>query len=73
MKTPIYDRLKEIKEKDLVSFHMPGHKNGRLFQELGYKDKIDEFYSLDTTEIIGTDNLHEASGIILESENEAKG
>ena len=24
MKTPIYDRLKEIKEKDLVSFHMPG-------------------------------------------------
>lgn len=72
MKTPIYDRLKEIKEKDLVSFHMPGHKNGRLFQELGYKGKIGEFYSLDTTEIIGTDNLHEASGIILESENEAK-
>lgn len=72
MQTPIYDRLKEIKEQGLVSFHMPGHKNGRLFEELGYNDRLSDFYSLDTTEIIGTDNLHEPSGVILESEKLAK-
>src|SRR3712207_8221580 len=72
MKTPIFNRLKELKDQELVSFHMPGHKYGRLFEELGYEEKVRDFYSLDTTEIIGTDNLHEPKGIILESENYAK-
>src|SRR3712207_1758988 len=72
MQTPIFNRLKEIKDQNLVSFHMPGHKYGRLFEELGYEEKLRDFYSLDTTEIIGTDNLHEPKGIILESENYAK-
>ncbi|WP_101772563.1 aminotransferase class I/II-fold pyridoxal phosphate-dependent enzyme [Peptostreptococcus faecalis] len=72
MSTPIYDRLKDIYDSEIVSFHMPGHKYGKIYEELGYSDKIEQFYKLDTTEIIGTDNLHDPKGVILESEKNAK-
>ncbi|MDR1773780.1 MAG: aminotransferase class V-fold PLP-dependent enzyme [Clostridioides sp.] len=57
-----------VKNRELVSFHMPGHKYGKLFKKLGYDKVLNELYSLDTTEIIGTDNLHNSSGIIKEAE-----
>ena len=73
MEKNIYNRLKELKESELISFHMPGHKGGKVYDELGYKQIMQELYSLDTTEIIGTDNLHNPKDVILKSqENIAK-
>lgn len=72
MEKTIYDKLLKIKDSDVVSFHMPGHKYGRIYDELGYGEIIREIFSLDTTEIIGTDNLLNAKGIIKKSQENAK-
>ena len=69
---PIYNKLKEIRDSRVVSFHMPGHKYGRIYDELGYSHIMRELYLLDTTEIIGTDNLHNPKGIIKKSQDNIK-
>lgn len=61
MNTPIIDFVKKYNENDISRLHMPGHKGRAL---LGFE-------SLDITEIGGADELYEAEGIILESENNA--
>lgn len=72
MEKYIYNRLRELKDSEIVSFHMPGHKYGRVFDDLGYGDIMKELYTLDTTEIIGTDNLHDPKDIILKSQNSVR-
>lgn len=60
MNTPICDFLDAYAKSDAKRFHMPGHKgNG-------------ENASLDLTEIDGLDSLYNDSGIIFESEQNAK-
>lgn len=71
MKNYIYDKLEEIKDEELISFHVPGHKLGRIFDKLGYKDKLEKIYTIDTTEIEGTDNLHNAKEVIKQSQDRA--
>nr|WP_312216022.1 aminotransferase class I/II-fold pyridoxal phosphate-dependent enzyme [Clostridioides sp.] len=71
MKNFIIDQLIENKNKEIVSFHTPGHKNGRIYEELGYSDVLKKLYKIDTTEIIGTDNLHLPEGIIKKAQNRA--
>ena len=61
MNTPICDYVNEYAQKAPARFHMPGHK-GVSF--LGVEDR-------DITEISGADDLFHASGIILESEQNA--
>ncbi len=61
MKTPIYDFVRAYADRKALRLHMPGHK-GVSF--LGCEE-------LDLTEIAGADSLYHASGIILESENNA--
>ena len=61
MKTPIYDFAREYAESNSLRLHMPGHKGSSF---LGCE-------ALDLTEIDGADSLYHASGIILESENNA--
>lgn len=61
MNTPIIDFVSEYNKKDISRLHMPGHKGRAL---LGFE-------KLDITEIGGADELYEADGIILESENNA--
>jgi len=63
MKTPILDRLNLIRNKERISFHMPGHKGKNTLINWG-----DYIPYLDTTELPGLDNLHNAIGIIDESE-----
>ncbi len=53
------DTLKNIRSEGLVSFHMPGHKNGRLLEAVAPLD-----YAFDITEIPGADNLHQPTGCI---------
>jgi arginine/lysine/ornithine decarboxylase len=67
----ILDRLMEQAQKNRVSFHVPGHKNGRVFKK--YKDKhfMKDIFSLDITEIPGMDNLHAPVGMIKEAQEKA--
>lgn len=67
----ILNKLEELRDDNLVSFHVPGHKMGKIFQKLGYENIIEKIYTLDTTEIDGTDNLHNAKEIIKESQGRA--
>ena len=61
MRTPICDFVREYGSKNSVRLHMPGHKGKSLVG----------FENMDITEIEGADSLYEASGIILESEQNA--
>jgi len=65
-KNGIYDGLLKIISRNYTSFHVPGHKE--RFLEKYYKN----FLKMDTTEILGSDNLHSASGIIKNSQDKAK-
>lgn len=60
--------LRYIKEKNLY-FCMPGHKGGKGFRttEIG-KKFLDNLAQFDITEVDGVDNLHNAEGIIKESQ-----
>lgn len=55
-------RLEKHNEEGVLPFHMPGHKR-KGYEHLQGVDKID------ITEIDGFDNLHDASGVILQAEN----
>ena len=59
--------LKYVKEEN-ISFCMPGHKGGRGFNTPIGKEFIENFLKCDVTEVDGLDNLHNAEGIIKESE-----
>lgn len=71
MKNYILHKLEELKNENLISFHVPGHKMGKVFNKLGYKNILEKLYTLDTTEIDGTDNLHNAKEIIKDSQDRA--
>ena len=69
-KEGLYEKLIEYSRDGRYPFHMPGHKrSGQLF-ECNNPDEsqknLDPF-DIDLTEIEGTDNLHNAQGIIKES------
>ncbi|WP_028781755.1 aminotransferase class I/II-fold pyridoxal phosphate-dependent enzyme [Thalassobacillus devorans] len=65
--TPLYDRLYFQKNKSYDSFHVPGHKNGRIFSEKGYED-FRSILSMDFTEITGMDDLHDPHGVIQQAQ-----
>lgn len=59
--------LTEHAKGDRVSFHMPGHKGGRLYRRFGYDRFLGNMATvadMDITEIAGADNLHSPEGII---------
>ncbi|WFD10429.1 aminotransferase class I/II-fold pyridoxal phosphate-dependent enzyme [Tepidibacter hydrothermalis] len=66
--TPIINKLNDMKNSEIISFHVPGHKNGKIFDRLGYSDFKKNIVNIDTTEIPGTDNLHSPEEIIKESQ-----
>lgn len=63
----LIDRLKELDDKQVISMHVPGHKN----MTIGYLKEIDMKY--DMTEIPGLDNLHNPEGILLELNHKLSG
>lgn len=71
MTTFIIDQLLELRKQDIASFHVPGHKNGRIFKDFDYKGFMKLIPALDTTEIPGTDNLHKPDGVIREAQRKA--
>ncbi len=61
--------LRKALEPVRVSFHVPGHKYGQAQRSGGYRP--DPCYELDTTEIPGTDNLHDPEEMILAAQRRA--
>lgn len=55
MKSEIFELLNTYKNKNHVSFAMPGHKNGRGIQQELKKN----FFDYDVTELADTESLHE--------------
>ncbi|MFD2923431.1 aminotransferase class I/II-fold pyridoxal phosphate-dependent enzyme [Halobacillus naozhouensis] len=66
-KTPLYSALLKLKEKSPYSFHVPGHKFGKVFSERG-KVLFQSTLEMDATEITGLDDLHAAKGVIKEAQ-----
>lgn len=71
MSNLIIEELNNIVYNKLISFHVPGHKLGKIYDKLNYKNILNKIYSMDTTEIPGTDNLHSPEGIIKKSQEMA--
>lgn len=62
-KKTLYNQLMKYR-KGIYPFHMPGHKLGRKFN-------LKNMIKIDVTEVRGTDNLHDPSGIIKEAQEKA--
>lgn len=71
-RTPLYDGLLKYIRENNVSFHMPGHKNGRGILKINERpDFKDNLLLIDQTEVPGLDNLHLPEGIIQEAQEYA--
>lgn len=64
---PLYEALLKHRKKNRFSFHVPGHKNGMVFNSHG-TDIYRQLLSIDVTELSGLDDLHNTSGVIKEAE-----
>jgi len=62
----IVESVLSYQKENPVSFHVPGHKNGRA-----YENSVYSLTDLDVTEIPGTDNLHHPEEAILEVKRKA--
>jgi len=62
-KTPLYDALKQFADSSPVSFHVPGHENGRIFPDQA-REHFGSLLPLDLTELSGLDDLHAPNGMI---------
>lgn len=60
----LIDFLPAYTARERVSFHMPGHKGRRIFEESDLGDLIARLVDFDITEVPGADNLYQAEGVI---------
>ncbi|MBR7554276.1 aminotransferase class I/II-fold pyridoxal phosphate-dependent enzyme [Allobacillus sp. GCM10007491] len=65
--TPLFDKLIEHTNENPVSFHVPGHKNGRVFPSQKI-NPFQEMMTFDLTELSNLDDLHQPEGVIQEAE-----
>ncbi|WP_243292599.1 aminotransferase class I/II-fold pyridoxal phosphate-dependent enzyme [Bacillus sp. FJAT-47783] len=65
--TPLYDALLRHIQRNPISFHVPGHKNGTFFHEKGHPF-FHEILKLDVTELTNLDDLHAPEGVIKDAQ-----
>lgn len=65
---PLYQALLKHAAQKPISFHVPGHKNGKVLPEQA-KDQFQQLLQLDVTELSGLDDLHAPEGVIKEAED----
>ncbi len=63
---PIYERMVQFYKNKPISFHVPGHKNGLLYE--GIDSAFAQVAQLDATELTGLDDLHAPEGMIGEAQ-----
>jgi len=68
---PIVKSVIDYRNKKTVPLHMPGHKKGESFRNMGMELPWAEALEYDTTEVDMIDNLHFPEGAILEGEEKA--
>ncbi|MGP4063110.1 aminotransferase class I/II-fold pyridoxal phosphate-dependent enzyme [Halobacillus sp. H74] len=66
-RAPLYEALSENIKGDPISFHVPGHKYGKVFSS-NAKSSFHSILELDGTEIGRLDDLHAPEGVIKESQ-----
>lgn len=64
---PLVEALSAFKREKPISFHVPGHKNGRIFHEQG-RSLFQNVLQIDATEVEGLDDLHAPEEAICEAE-----
>ncbi|HHY20337.1 MAG TPA: aminotransferase class V-fold PLP-dependent enzyme [Bacilli bacterium] len=64
---PLYKALMGHKERAKYSFHVPGHKSGKVFPNFARRE-FESLLPLDQTELSGLDDLHDPSGAIAEAQ-----
>lgn len=62
---PLFCALQKHLQQEKVSFHVPGHKNGVNWPADPY---MKQALVMDQTEVTGLDYLHEAEGVLKESQ-----
>jgi arginine/lysine/ornithine decarboxylase len=67
-KKPLYEALTAHIYNDPISFHVPGHKFGRVFPKIE-GTFFQQILKIDATELSGLDDLHSPEGPILEAES----
>ncbi|MGR9047992.1 aminotransferase class I/II-fold pyridoxal phosphate-dependent enzyme [Halobacillus faecis] len=67
---PLYEALKRNIERNPLSFHVPGHKYGKVFEKQAY-EKFQSILQLDATEVGGLDDLHAPEGVIQQAQQMA--
>ncbi|MGV3467126.1 MAG: aminotransferase class I/II-fold pyridoxal phosphate-dependent enzyme [Heyndrickxia sp.] len=63
---PLYEAVMHFKEKHPKSYHVPGHKNGLLYEKIN--PEWARFLQFDVTELNGLDDLHAPEGPIKEAQ-----
>ena len=64
-KKPLIEEVNKHIDKDPISFHVPGHKNGHVFEGTS---EFKSFLKNDLTELTNLDDLHHSVGVIAEAE-----
>ncbi len=65
MKKSLLSELKRFRNSEKVSMHIPGHKSGRGLGAYFVRNAFD----IDVTEVSGTDDLQNPSGILCDAQN----
>lgn len=66
--TPLFDAIRAYIEEDVVPMHIPSHKMGAGIHPK-WKEYVGErIFQMDLTEVMGLDDLHQAGGVIEESQ-----
>jgi len=68
MSTPLINTLEVLNKENRISFHTPGHKKGKAYENTGDGGIRENLYQYDTTEVFGTDQLQDPSGVLRESQ-----
>lgn len=66
--TPLIEALLTYKKQEQYSFHVPGHKGGKVFPEKA-KALFQSILEIDATEIKGLDDLYAPTGPIKEAQD----
>lgn len=64
---PLYEALIKHTKNNKWSFHVPGHKNGHIFEKTA-KPFFQSVLPFDATELTGLDDLHHPEGAIQEAQ-----
>jgi len=64
---PLYEALVDHRSKNSISFHVPGHKSGKIPHQKA-ENIFEDILRIDVTELTGLDDLHSPEGVINEAQ-----